>query len=473
MKIYNSLGLVLAVTFAGGLATPSLRAQSGSQAFQDEVSYSNDIQPVVKNFCTTCHAGDDPEGDLVLTSYADVKEHTLNGDLLGRINDADDPMPEDGLMPKHLRRLFQTWADNGYLEKGTRPPSEEREDYGEFDAPKIVPFDITSRGFEMLEKMQGHWVGSMDLMGTHYDWMAFDYRAISPAHVHGIFEGGTIGNLFTSFFVAEFKGTRTLMARNGGVLNGIYRTSYFVLEDVQGSRRQTTYRFVDAYGGRGIMSMDLTFSGERLEFSAYTSRLGLKAPSRHMHFKAKRTLPELSAQAAAAVGFPVNQVEFTFPAPLPQPTWVGEYPMTSATYISEEPDKTLEELGSLAKDPIRIDQMPHLSRLTVSIDRGARSAGQKLLVFLSHQPLTDAQGKFLARGGYIRLDHLDTLTLFPELSTKANDFTFTYLHPGDYYLTVIADLDRDGFPGLTDLTHPVTPVVVAPETHEVVEISLK
>ena len=68
---------------------------------QDEVSYTNDIRPVVNNFCTTCHAGDDPEGEFVLTSYKDVRKHTGKGKLLKRINDADDPMPQ------YMRRTFQ------------------------------------------------------------------------------------------------------------------------------------------------------------------------------------------------------------------------------------------------------------------------------------------------------------------------------------------------------------------------------
>lgn len=446
------------------------QAQEGTGRFEDEVSYSNDIQPVVKNFCTTCHAGDDPEGDFVLTSYADVREHTENGELLARINDKDDPMPEDGLMPKQLRRLFQIWADTGYKEKGSRPPTNQRDNYDEFQAPNIQAVDISQGGFEMLEQMQGHWVGSMTLMGTNYDWMAFDYRAISPSHVHGIFEGGTMGNLFTSFFVAEYKGTKTLMARNGGILNGIYRTSYFVLDNISSGWKKKTYRFVDAYGGKDIMSMELTFSGNRLEFTAYTSRLGLKQPSKHMEFIGKRKRPELSAQAAKAVGFPQDVVGFTFPNPIPTPTWVEEYPMTSATYLSEESGKSLVELGKMAKDPWRIDQIPYLSQLSVSIERSPKTKGKNLLVYLSQKPLTDRQGNFLTEGGYIRLDHLDTLLSFPELSSKANEFTFTYLHPGDYFLTVIADMDGDSFPGIQDRCHPSLPLTVKPESHETVTI---
>ncbi|MEM1443883.1 MAG: hypothetical protein AAGF67_16165, partial [Verrucomicrobiota bacterium] len=230
-----------------------LAGMAQGESFQEEISYTNDIQPIVKDFCTTCHAGDDPEGDLILTSYQHVREEIEFGDLLERINDARDPMPEDGLMPKQLRRTIQKWAESGFLEKGSKPPTKPKMKYEEFVPPKITAHDVTSEGTEFLERMQGHWVGDMNLMGTKMDWMAFDYRAISPSHVHGIFEGGTIGNLMTSFFLADFKGTQTIMAKNGGILNGIYRFSYFVLEDVRKRGRKTTYRFVDAYGGSDIM----------------------------------------------------------------------------------------------------------------------------------------------------------------------------------------------------------------------------
>ena len=114
-------------------------------------------------------------------------------------------------------------------------------------------------------------------MGQSYDWFSFDYRAIAPSHIHGIYEGGTMGNLFTSFFVTEYKGKRTIMARNGGVLNDIYRTSYFVLDSVKYSGGDSYYRLVDAYGGDQIMYMELTFSGDDLSFNSYTSQFGMKS----------------------------------------------------------------------------------------------------------------------------------------------------------------------------------------------------
>ncbi|MEM0926747.1 MAG: c-type cytochrome domain-containing protein, partial [Planctomycetota bacterium] len=207
--------------FICGNQTHHLAAQSEG-SISDEVSYSNDIRPIINNFCTTCHAGDAPEGDFVLTSYEDVLKHAKEGNLLKRINDSEDPMPPGGLMPVYLRRMLRAWADQGHIDQGSTKPATQKTRMKQFDPPEIEPIDISVRGFELLELMQGHWVGSMNLMGQNFDWWAFDYRPISKSHIHGIFEGGTIGNLFTSFFVTEWKGKRTIVARNGGVLNGIY-----------------------------------------------------------------------------------------------------------------------------------------------------------------------------------------------------------------------------------------------------------
>lgn len=460
--------------------TPECKAQSTSDAIKDEVSYENDIRPIVNNFCTTCHSGKNPEGDFVLDSYKDVRSYAEEGTLLERINDADDPMPPSGQLPKYMRRLFKVWAENGYLEKGesgSGTTANQGIDYGEFVPPTITPVDINEKGFDLLENMQGHWVGSMNLMGQDFDWMAFDFRAIAPSHVHGIFEGGTIGNLFTSFFVTNFNGKRTIMARNGGILNGIYRTSYFVLDKAEErenrmGKKESYFRLVDAYGGKDIMWMELTFSGNQIKFNAYTSRFGLVAPAKpHMKFQGKRMHPELAKQAAKAVGFPKNVIDMDFVDGLPKPNWGDdEIPQTSASYIWEESGKDLIELGKIAKDPYRIDQMPHLSKLTVSVKRNRMIKDKKLHLYLSNKALTDENGKFKTEYGYIRSDLLNGLLLFPEIDGSSNDFTFTYLHPGEYFLTVIADMDADGFPSPGDVTHSLKKISVEPESHSTIEI---
>ncbi|MEM7233346.1 MAG: c-type cytochrome domain-containing protein [Planctomycetota bacterium] len=440
-------------------------------AFQDEVSYTNDIRPLVANFCTTCHSGDDPEAKLRLTSYEAVRKEAEKGDLLERIEDAEDPMPQGGLMPKHMRRLFRVWAEQGYVNKGKKK-ARAGSDLKGYKLPKITPVDLGRRGGKFLTQMQGHWVGSMKLMGQEFPWFAFDYRAISPSHVHGIFEGGTIGNLFTSFFVARYRGRQTLMARNGGILNGIYRTSYFLLDKAEERGRKSTYRFVDAFGGKDVMWMELTFDGDRLEFKSYTSRFGLVSPPReHMRFVGKRKHLELSRRAAKTVGFPnLKTISMDLPKGLPKPDWGKSVPVTSASYLWEDASKSYEELGKIAGDPMRIETMPFLSRLTVTAERRAGAKGVKLLVYLSRESLTDRKGKFRTEFGYLRSDLADGLLLFPELSASQDRMTFTYLHPGDYYLTVIADVNDDGYPSPGDLSSASRHLVVKPRSHPKVSV---
>ena len=55
--------------------------------------------------------------------------------------------------------------------------------------------------------------------------------------------------------------------------------------------------------------------------------------------------------------------------------------------------------------------------------------------------------------------------------SEETDFTFTYLHPGEYYLTVVADMDDDGFPSPGDITHSRQRGVVPPLGHPQVTIT--
>ena len=46
-----------------------VRSSLGQAEARDEVSYQRDIRPIVKNFCTTCHAGENPQGDFHEPSF--------------------------------------------------------------------------------------------------------------------------------------------------------------------------------------------------------------------------------------------------------------------------------------------------------------------------------------------------------------------------------------------------------------------
>lgn len=444
----------LSVLFLGGL----VRGQAPVQEAAPEVAYSHDIAPLVASYCTTCHRGKDPSAGLVLDSYDAVKDEVESGELLARIHDELDPMPPVGRMSSRQRQLFEDWKEGGYVkESKDRPPVA----YEPFVPPVLAPIRAEEGGMELLEKLQGHWVGSMNLMGQPFPWFAWDFRAIGPAHMHGIFEGGTLGNLFTSFFVADLRGTRTVMARNGGLLNGIYRTSYFVLDRVERAKGAEIYRLVDAYGGEGVMWMTLTFRGDRLEFEAHTSRMGMAAPpKRHMLFKGRRLHPELAEAAAKGVGFPKLEPERSFPEGLPLPDWGAGVPVTSYSYIWEDDGLDVTALGRAAGDPIRIDQMPHVGGLSVTIDRPKSLKEVPLEVYLSREPLTDAKGKLRMKWGMVDGELYDGLLMFPELSAGEDRFTFTYLHPGRYFLVVVADVNGDGYASKGDVTSRSVEVVV-------------
>ena len=457
-------------------------AQGNADRLRDEVSFSNDIKPIVDNFCTTCHAGKDPDGEILLTSYTEVRKMVEEGDLLDRINDADDPMPPGGQIPVYMRRMFKVWADTGFIETGKaeKKTRSKSVDYGDFEPPTITPVDLgdNKEAFNLLEKVQGHWIGSMWLMGQDWDWMAFDFRAIEKSHIHGMFEGGTIGNLFTSFFVTEFNGKRTIMARNGGILNGIYRTSYFVLDKVDERNnangvKGTYYRLIDAFGGKDIMYMELFFADDTIEFNAYTSRMGLNFPSKpHMSFTGNRMHPELSARAAEQFAFPQNELDIDFSNGLPKPDWGAEdIPQTSSSYVWTDDGKSIEELGKSAKDPYPIDKMPNLAKLKVEIERTGIIQDKPLLIYLSCQPLTDKARKFLTDFGLLREEVGNSILLFPEITGDENEFTFTYLHPGDYFLTVIADIDGDSTPTPGDIASPSRKIKITAKSNESIQVT--
>ncbi|PCE64793.1 hypothetical protein [Sediminicola luteus] len=335
----------------------------------------------------------------------------------------------------------------------------------------VEPVDINSKGFELMQKMQGHWVGRNLVIATDYTWFGWDYRPISASHTFGIHEGGSAGNLFNSFFVSNFKGKRTLMIRNGGVLNGIYRTSYFVLDKVENNADSDYYRFVDARGGDGIMFMEYRFpkATDSLYFNAYTSNLGDRIPNRHMTFRAKRMHPELAQAAAAATNYPKNEVEIDFANGFVEENLYVKNGLTeanSATFLAQQENNDVFEMAPLSGDPYTILDHPSLSILNVKIERGQVPADKTLLVYLSRDPLTDTEGFYSSDP-----EAFNTLLHFPVLTQGENEFLFTYIHPGDYYVTIIADMDGDLAPSEGDLTHAQRPITIAPESENEITIT--
>lgn len=341
------------------------------------------------------------------------------------------------------------------------------------ETSEVIPVDITTDGLDFLEKIQGQWVGTNRVIATDFSWFAFDYRAISSSHIHGIFEGGTQGNLFTSFFVTNYKGTRTLMARNGGVLNGIYRTSYFVLDQVEDRSSQGKYyRFVDAIGGKNLMYFELRFKSDSLYFNAYTSNFRLRESiTRHMTFKAKRHITDLAQTAATATGFPQNTVAWDFTSLLNSNDLYivpGNSSPTTATFVAQQGSNDVYALASMSGDPVTINDYPRLGTITVNFTRNTAINNTDLFLYLSKASLTNVSGVLTSN-----LDTYNSILHYPtiERADTSSRFLFTYIHPGTYYLTIIADKDGDGFPSSGDIVSPSQIVRLGLEEHKVINVT--
>jgi hypothetical protein len=334
------------------------------------------------------------------------------------------------------------------------------------EAVKVTPIDITNQGYEFMEKIQGHWVGQNRVISDDYPWFAFDFRAISENICSGIFEGGSMGNLFNQFFITDLNGTKTIMIRNGGVLNGIYRTSYFVMDSLS-TQGGDFYRFVDAIGGEEIMSMEFKFVQGELFFNAYTSKLGLNSPAtRHMTFKGKRRGANFVTEAATKFSYPQNTVSpWNFSSGIDTALTQGSNGKKSATFLASDQTgtKTVFDLAPESGDPYTIFNQPELAVLELNIDK---NTDYKSLLFISEKPITDAAGYF-----NYNVNNTNSVILFSELIESEKNFTFTYVHPGTYFVNVTLDVNGDGVIGPGDITHAQKQVTLVSEDQKQITIN--
>lgn len=76
------------------------------------VSFANQIQPMLKSNCTSCHGSSRQSAGVRLDSYSAVKSN------LSRVSNviSKGTMPPTGGLKTDLRQLFQTWVDQGALD---------------------------------------------------------------------------------------------------------------------------------------------------------------------------------------------------------------------------------------------------------------------------------------------------------------------------------------------------------------------
>ena len=308
--------------------------------------------------------------------------------------------------------------------------------------------DSNIKGFELLNDLKGHWIGTNETAFGFYDWFAFDFRPISASHLHSIYEGATDQNIITSVFIADFKGKQQVMARNGGWLGRQYRTTYFVLDKATDNGNSKYYRLVDAVGKEKRAYMEFRFENDTLYFDAYKDNSGnLDEPVHHMGFKGTNVNPNYTQMAVDLFDFPQKVSEIDLIVQLED-----LIDPDSALFLTEE------------DDPFPKSQHNHLSDLKIVINRENSIAGEELMLYISKKQIVDDTGQ-------VDLDNLNG-QLIRTIDIRANEsfYTATYLHPDTYFITAFRDKDGNQYPSSGDVSSVSTATDVFPDSNTELEV---
>jgi len=93
-----------------------LQAKQQELCTKDSISFSNDIVPIIHEYCISCHDAAHANGSVILENYDEVSALASSGDLTGAINHDPGytPMPNDGRkLTDCEKRALNTWISQG------------------------------------------------------------------------------------------------------------------------------------------------------------------------------------------------------------------------------------------------------------------------------------------------------------------------------------------------------------------------
>ncbi len=121
-KMLKKISVLVIVAGFLALSTPSCtwdnvdELSTGSVCDTVAMSYANDIVPILKDNCYSCHdAANVSTSGYQMDSYAFLLDYVDNGSLVDRINDPVNPMPNTGLMDECSRAKIEAWVNAGAL----------------------------------------------------------------------------------------------------------------------------------------------------------------------------------------------------------------------------------------------------------------------------------------------------------------------------------------------------------------------
>jgi|TARA_B110000879_G_scaffold211742_1_gene305405 hypothetical protein len=109
--------LILILLFLGlSSCTSAILEDEDTGPIATTIKYNDDVKNIISANCVSCHGGSSPQAGLDLSSYVNVRFAAENGNLLNRINDQVNPMPQSGILPSSTRAVIDQWVADGYLE---------------------------------------------------------------------------------------------------------------------------------------------------------------------------------------------------------------------------------------------------------------------------------------------------------------------------------------------------------------------
>lgn len=288
--------------------------------------------------------------------------------------------------------------------------------------PTPTPADINNTvGYNVLSKLKGIWNGpvtSSTALGGYPEWIV-DFRPISASQISAKNELDTLNDINMSYFIALYNNEYRICFRNGGSFNGSTRISYFLCDSVSETASQNYYRFCEIIKGKNRAYCEVIFrdNGDSLYLKTYTNVYNtLPNPVLHMTWSAKRQ-DTTSCQAA------VTQFNF------PQKIMTKDF-STSFTGVAEA------IFYGLTGDPYPESAQPYLGQSNVTYSYSGTytpNPSKKVFLIITTQPLIS--------GITFNAGNLIYISRYVVLSADDTNFSFNYMHPGNYYLYAIYDND--------------------------------
>jgi len=307
-----------------------------------------------------------------------------------------------------------------------------------------IPNIENTYGFGIFSRIKGIWNGpvtSSTALGSYPEWIV-DLRPIAEGQVSAKNELDTQNDIFLSFFIAKHNNGYKVAFRNGGSFAGQKRVSYFMADSVSETATSAYYRFAEAVKGMSRAYTTVELRNDSLIVRSFTNRYNTQ-PSATLHMEWKARLQDTtSCQGAVS--------HFGYPKKTLTRDMTQAFTGSEAVYFS------------LADDPYPDTQQPYVGTAEISYSFAGGftpDPAKKVFMIITTQPLIN--------GLSLNLPNLKYRSRYVRLGSTTGSFSFTLMHPGQYYLYALYDADGNNTFSSGDRVSTVNTTLTVPESGSV------